>query len=75
MIKKRCPFCCNENESAIIDTGGACCFCDYEGVVTIGLGGMFSNIKQYNEIYYSSNHKEMIDKLHDRKNYTEKELI
>lgn len=33
-MERPCPFCCNPNTPEN-DTGGACCFCDYEGYVTI----------------------------------------
>lgn len=65
MIKKPCPFCQNPNDPES-DTGGACCFCDYEGIVTIGVGGVFTNIEQYNKIFNASNHQDRMDKLHGR---------
>lgn len=64
LITKPCPFC--QNNHLDNATGGACCFCDYEGIVTIGINGVFSNIDQYNEIYYANNFQEQINKLHDR---------
>ena len=64
-MNKPCPFCCNPNAPEN-DIGGACCFCDYQGIVTIGVGGMFSNIEQYNKIYFASNHKDRMDELHGR---------
>lgn len=66
MITKPCPFC--QNPNAEYDDGNACCFCDYEGVVTIGKNAMFSNIEQYNKIYLASNHQNRLDELHGRNN-------
>lgn len=48
------------------DTGDACCFCDYEGEVIIGKGGVFINMEQYNKIWLASNHKERLDELHGK---------
>jgi hypothetical protein len=67
MRKKPCPFCQNTNAPEG-DTGGACCFCDYEGVVSIGEFGMFKNIEQYNKIYFASNHQNRMNELHGRNN-------
>jgi len=64
-MKKPCPFCCNPSAPEY-DAGGACCFCDYEGVVTVEKDGMFSNIEQYNKVFYASNHKNRMDELHGR---------
>ena len=64
-MEKPCPFCCNPNAPEN-DTGGACCFCDYQGVVTIGRNGMFSSVEQYNKLYYATNHKDRMDELHGR---------
>lgn len=58
---KPCPFCTTD------DVGGACCFCDYKGIVTIGYGGMFSSIEQYNKVYFASSHQDRLDELHGRK--------
>lgn len=65
MKSKPCPFCCNPNAPEN-DVGGACCFCDYEGEVTIGPGGMFSNLEQYNKIFQAQSHEERIGELHGR---------
>lgn len=46
-----CPFC------TTIDTGGACCFCDYEGEVTIGKKGHFDSLNQYYMIYMENKGK------------------
>lgn len=59
---KPCPFC----QSQIGDTGGACCFCDYQGEVTIGYVGHFDTIGQYNKIFYATSFKEQMDELHGR---------
>ncbi len=64
-IKKDCPFCQNKYTTEY-DEGGACCFCDYQGVVTVGEKGMFSNIEQYNKVYFASNHQDRLDELHGR---------
>lgn len=64
-MKRPCPFCQNPNAPEK-DTGGACCFFDYEGVVSIGKFGMFKNIEQYNKIYFASSHKERMDERYDR---------
>ena len=61
---KPCPFCQNDNGK--YDEGGACCFCDYEGGVTIGYGGTFDSIEQYNKVYYATNHQNRLDELHGR---------
>ena len=65
METKPCPFCCNpklpEN-----DSGGACCFCDYQGSVSIGRYGNFSTLSQYNKVFNSTNHQEAVDRLHGR---------
>lgn len=66
-MTKPCPFCQNPNAE---ETGDACCFCDYEGEVSIGKNGMFSNIEQYNKIYFASSHQERLDELHGRNNKT-----
>jgi len=66
---KPCPFCQNPN-AVETDTGDACCFCDYEGVVSVGVDGMFSNLKQYNAVYYASNHQNRLDELHGRNDLT-----
>lgn len=63
---KPCPFCQNINGE--YGEGGACCFCDYEGEVTIGFGGMFDSIEQYNKIYFATNHQNRMDELHGRNN-------
>jgi hypothetical protein len=60
-----CPFCQNPNATEE-DVGGACCFCDYQGEVTIGTFGTFSNIEQYNKVYCATNHNDRLDELHDR---------
>lgn len=60
---KPCPFCQNPN---VEDTGGACCFCDYQGEVSIGKNKMFSNLEQYNKIFFATNHQDRMDELHSR---------
>jgi len=65
MQKKPCPFCQNLNAPEN-DTGGACCFCDYEGFVIIGDGGTFSNLQQYNKVYFAANHQDRLDEIHGR---------
>lgn len=65
MELKPCPFCQNLNASEN-DGGGACCFCDYEGEITVGKGGFFSNIEQYNKVFFASNHQNRLDELHGR---------
>ena len=65
MIIKPCPFCQNQFTDEY-DTGDACCFCDYEGVVSIGKHGMFSSLEQYNKIYFAANHQQRMDELHGR---------
>lgn len=67
MTVQPCPFCCNPNAPEN-DAGGACCFCDYEGEVSIGKYGTFSSLEQYNKVYYATGHKERIDELHGRNN-------
>ena len=68
MLKIRpCPFCCNPNAPEN-DTGGACCFCDYEEMVSVGKNGMFGDLQQYNEIYFAANHQDRMNKLHGRVN-------
>jgi phage antirepressor YoqD-like protein len=62
---KPCPFCCNSTTEEY-DTGGACCFCDYEGEVTVGKFGVFKDIEQYNKVYFASNHQDRLDELHGR---------
>jgi len=64
-MKKPCPFCQNHTEPSY-DTGDACCFCDYTGVVSIGILGMFATIEQYNKVYYAKNHQNRLDELHGR---------
>lgn len=64
-MMKPCPFCMNPKAEEN-DTGGACCFCDYQGEVSIGKNGMFDSIEQYNKIFDASNHQDRIDKLHGR---------
>ena len=64
-LYKPCPFCMNPN-AIETDTGDACCFCDYEGVVGVGKYGVFVNIQQYNKIFFASNHKDRIDNLHGK---------
>lgn len=60
-----CPFCQNPNASNE-DVGDACCFCDYQGVVTVGKFGTFSNITQYDKVYNATNHSNRLDELHMR---------
>lgn len=67
MKNKPCPFCCNPNASEN-DAGGACCFCDYSGEVTIGKYGNFSSIEAYNKLYDATNHQDRLDELHRRNN-------
>lgn len=69
MKTKPCPFCCNTYTDEY-DVGGACCFCDYEGEVTIGKHGMFDSIEQYNKVFYASSHQERLDEIHGRNNIT-----
>lgn len=64
-MKKPCPFCQNEYTNEY-DSGGACCFCDYSGLVTIGPKGMFKDIDKYNKVYFASNHNERLDEIHGR---------
>lgn len=64
-MRKPCPFCQNPNAPEG-DTGDACCFCDYEGSVTIGKYGMFDTIDQYNKVFFATNHKNRLDELHGR---------
>jgi hypothetical protein len=64
-MTKPCPFCQNPNASEN-DVGGACCFCDYEGEVTIGKFGTFSNLEQYNKVYFATSHQNRLDELHGR---------
>ena len=71
MQNKPCPFCQNLNFE--YDEGGACCFCDYEGVITIGNYGTFSTLEQYNKVYFASNHQDRLDELHG-KNIFEKDI-
>jgi hypothetical protein len=70
-MEKPCPFCCNPN-ALDHDTGEACCFCDYEGMVSIGKYGMFTDLEQYNKIYFASNHKSRLDELHGRNDNVER---
>jgi hypothetical protein len=65
MKTKPCPFCCNPNAPEN-DVGGACCFCDYQGEVTIGKFGNFSTVEQYDKVYFATNHKDRLDELHRR---------
>lgn len=67
MLTKPCPFCQKPNAE---DTGGACCFCDYEGEVTVGKGGMFKDIESYNKLYSCTNHEDRMDELHGRNDST-----
>lgn len=67
LFTKPCPFCQNTNISDY-DDGNACCFCEYEGIVTIGKNGMFNNIEQYNKIFSASNYQSRLDELHGRNN-------
>ncbi len=64
---KPCPFCQNKHTD-IYDNGDACCFCDYSGIVTIGRFCTFSNLEQYNKIYYANSHQDRMDELHGRNN-------
>lgn len=61
-MEKNCPFCQNPNAEEN-DTGGACCFCDYTGRVTIGKHGNFSSIEQYNAVYNATNHEDRMKEL------------
>jgi len=62
MLIKPCPFCQNSNVTEC-DCGDSCCFCDYEGIVTIGKFCTFSNIDQYNTVYLASCHQDRLDAL------------
>lgn len=73
-IKKPCPFCQNDSDPST-DTGGACCFCDYEGVVTIGPTGMFANLEQYNKVYYAKGHQDRLNELHGRKELSRNTIL
>jgi hypothetical protein len=75
-MRKPCPFCQNPNapEGETGETGEACCFCDYEGSVSIGKFGMFSDIEQYNKVYFAANHKDRMDELHGRNDKKVKNL-
>lgn len=64
-IVKPCPFCQNPNTNEY-DVGGACCFCDYQGEITIGKYGVFDSIEQYNKVLNASSHQDRIDELHGR---------
>jgi hypothetical protein len=72
-MRKPCPFCQNPNAPEG-ETGEACCFCDYEGSVSIGKFGMFSDIEQYNKVYFAANHKDRMDELHGRNDKKVKNL-
>lgn len=65
MTYKPCPFCQNLNAPEG-DTGDACCFCDYQGEVSIGKGGMFSAIESYTKLFNATNHQDRLDELHGR---------
>ena len=65
MQTKPCPFCQNPNAPENND-GNACCFCDYQGEVTIGKYCTFSTIEQYNKVYFATNHQNRLDELHGR---------
>jgi hypothetical protein len=73
-VTKPCPFCQNKYTSEY-DVGGSCCFCDYEGVVSIGKNGSFSTIEQYNKIYFASNHQNRMDELHGRNSLIKRDFL
>ena len=73
-VTKPCPFCQNKYTSEY-DEGGACCFCDYEGIVTIGKNGVFSSIEQYDKIYFASNHQNRMDELHGRNSLIKRDFL
>jgi len=68
MLHKPCPFCCVANSE---DVGGACCFCDYGGDITIGKGGHFDTLEQYNRVAFSSPENKIreIEKSEIKKEY------
>lgn len=74
MKNKPCPFCCNPNAPEN-DVGGACCFCDYSGEVTIGKYCTFSNIEAYIKVYTATSHQKRMDELHGRNNLIKKEYL
>ena len=74
MKTKPCPFCQNKSTD-IYDEGGACCFCDYEGEVTIGKFGTFSTLEQYNKIYFANSHQDRMDELHGRNDNNRRTLF
>lgn len=73
-VTKPCPFCQNKYTSEY-DEGGACCFCDYEGEVTIGKNSVFTSIEQYNKIYFASNHQNRMDELHGRNSLVKRDFL